>query len=380
MIRSIHSGAVLALAHIRARPSRTAYLVVTLCVASVAWIGLAALAAPFLGTGGGAYEGVIVSAARGMATLPLRYRDQLAQLEDAHDIAWMSFLPVLCKPNIAVTLNAWGGPGAHRQLAGDGVGEAQARAWDADPLGILVAAPLAEKCGWKEGAHVQPPDGFIGRPIEVHVLGVFRSSHPYAEMIAFAHYDYLNRLALPGANDQVQMFSVHAGDPHGDAMLAARVDALFAHSDPPTDSHAGNEAQDTLARFGKVQTLIAWVMAAMLACVALVFVSVFAHAAAERRPLHGVLQTLGFRRSALAAAVLIECLLVAAGGLALGAALGWGAIALLAPAVAGVLGTFGVPAWAWLGLPALALALVFARLGFPLAAIARSRAIDYQRI
>jgi hypothetical protein len=354
------------------------YMIATLSVAIVAWLGLAALAAPFSPAGKGTGGGVIVSAARGMATLPLHYRDRISRLDDANDLAWMSFLPVLCKPNVAVTLNAWGGPGTHRQLAGDGVSEEQARAWDADPLGVIVAAPLAEKCGWMEGTHVQPPDGFIGRPIEVHVVGVFRSSQPYADLVAFAHYDYLNRLAMPEAQDQAQMFSVHTNDPRDAAALAARVDQAFAHGDPPTDSHASNEEQSALARYGKVQTLIAWVMAAMLGCVALVFVSVFAHASAERRSLHGVVQALGFRRSALVGALLIESLLIVAGGFALGIASGWCAITLAAPIVAGVLGAFTVPSWAWFVLPALALALLGVSLPLPLGAIARSRAIDYR--
>lgn len=372
-------SAGLTVAYIASRPARSAYLVVVLGVAIASWFGLTALLSPFLYADSANTSKVSVSNARAGAPMPLKYAAQIAAIPGVASLTYANYLPVICKaPTTVATLNGGGGPGVAEELAQYRVTDEESNAWQADLRGILVGATLARNCGWSKGSNVQPPDT-NGRPVDLHVIGVFHSDEPYAEQIAIAHFDYLDRLADPSQRGQMLSASVRATDPADVASLAARIDAAFAHSDPPTHSTPNSATENSLARFGSVQDLIAWVIAAVFACAALVFVSVFAHAAAERRAALAVLSVIGFSRRFLFGLFVIESLVLTVAGALLGIAIGVSLVHLLAPSLSMVLGRFASPPWAWAVLPPLMLALLACSLIVPARVATRIRATDYQR-
>lgn len=368
----------LALAHISSRPARAAYLVLTLAVAVASWLGLTAILSPFLRAESPDTAIVSVGNARSGAPMPVRYAAQIALMPGVATLTYDNYLPVICKrPTVVATLNGGGGSGVAGQLARYGITTEEAKAWHSDLRGILVGATLASNCGWTSGLGVQPPDT-NDRPIDLHVIGVFHSDEPYAEQIAIAHFDYLDRLAEPAQRGRMFSVSVRATDAADAPSLAARIDAAFAHSDPPTHSAPNSTAENSLARFGKVQDLVAWVIGAIFVCAALVFATVMAHTAAERRATLAVLRVLGFERRFLLSLFACECVAVVVAGGVLGIVIGLVAIHLLAPSVSMVLGGFWPPRWAWACLPLLLLAWLALGMAFPIRAALTARPIDYQ--
>lgn len=357
LFRSARAAFVVGRMQVRENLARCAYLIATLAVAVAAWLGLSAMTASFVQIDG-AFSGILVQSVRQGDTLPLRYAEQVERVPGALDVAWMNYLPVVCKQNVAVTLNAWGGSGTHRQLADYGVSPAEEAAFNGDPLGILVSEALADQCGWRVGMAVQPPDGFWGKPVEVHVAGIFRSNKSWGGQIAFAHFDYLNRILPTEKRDRAQYVSVIAHDSAANAELATRIERLFASSDPPVEALTDSTVQNGLARFGNVQALLFFVMAAMFACTALVLISMWAHAAARQRVRMAVLQALGFTRDVLFAGFVFECAFVALLGVAAGTGLGLALIHVLSPTVTPILGSFTPPTFAWTLLPAWVLPLL----------------------
>jgi ABC-type antimicrobial peptide transport system permease subunit len=218
--------------------------------------------------------------------------------------------------------------------------------------------------------------GASGDHVELHIVGIFPGSSP----TGLVHYDYINR-AAPGiqGKDKVVTFFASAADPRKDEALAARIEAAFAHDFPTVNVTTNATEQNAWARFGKVQQLLALVMAAILLCAASVLVSVLAHAAAQRRPRFALLQVLGFRRNTLFSAFTLELLAT----VALGALLGLGLAKLvaheLAPTFFGLLAN-GVPMWAWWGLPVWLAILAAAALAWPAGLIARVQPADYRAI
>lgn len=377
MFRPALTASRLALAHAGAHPGRLVYLVLTLAVTVVAWLGLAALASPFVHADIPDAGGVAVFNTREGNTLPLRYAARIVALQETTDVTYMNFVPVVCRaPTVAATLNGYGGPGTHRALVEAGVDEVAMMAWNADPLGILVGSALAANCGWKAGMGIQPLD-VSGRPVEIHIVGVFHSTQPYADQIAFAHYEYINRLREGPLRDQVNAIIVNASNPRDSSLLAARIEATFVHDDPPVRAVTSTMADNALSRFGHVQVLLAWVMSAVFASTLLMLVSVLAHAAAQRRAIMAVLQVLGFRRRLLFGSFLLECVAMIAAGAAVGLVIGKIVLRALAPKIAPLLGRFEAPPWAYHYLPLWLLVLLVASLVLPAMIVARTRPIDY---
>lgn len=357
---------------------RVIYVICTLSVTTVAWLGLAALASPFMQPSIPS-QGISVQNVRQGDNLPLRYANQIEKLSGVLNVSWMNFLPLVCKPPATATLNAWGGQGAYRELADIGISKAQEVAFNADPLGILVGFKLAQQCGWRAGMTAQPPNMF-GQPIELHVIGVYHSTKSWGNQIAYAHYAYINRLLPSSQRDRVQFISVSSNNLVDAPTLAARINTLFAHADPPVDAHTDKQTQNALARFGNVQLLLALVMVAVLLCSALVLVSVWAHAAAQRRAHMAILQALGFSRTILFAAFALEEVALGVLGVALGVVVGLTLIHVLAPSVMLILGAFAAPAFAYALLPAWFIPLLIVAMIAPALLIARTRAADYQAV
>ncbi|HET6912425.1 MAG TPA: ABC transporter permease [Rhodanobacteraceae bacterium] len=364
--------------NLRAHRGQAAYLILTLAITTTAWLTLAAVGAPY--EGDAASTRITIGNGSQSGALPLYYARRIEAIRGAHDVFWYGMQVVHCAGAKIVPLNAFGGPGTDTPLTKHKVPAATIQHWNADPLAAVISDAAASKCGWRVGQGIEPPSGMEGhgRPIELHILGTFAGPFP----VAYVHYDYINR-AAPGmqGKDKVVTYFADAGDPRDDEALAARIEAAFAHDFPALKATTNTTVQNAWARFGKVQQLLAFVMAAVLLCVASVLVSVLAHATAQRRSRFAVLQVLGFRRSTLFSAFTLELLMT----VVLGALLGIGLEKLLAhalgPTTLGFLsGGVHVPEWGWWGLPVWLAILTGAALAWPATLIARVRPADYRAI
>ncbi len=378
-MRFLHTCMALGADNLREGLGRTAYLMVTLAIAAAAWLVLAAMAAPFVGGGGPAGSGVtIINGNQRSAPLPLRYARRIEAVTGARNVAWVTLQMPDCKsaPTVTVTMWAYGGPGAASVLAHDGVDASAIRAWDTDPMGALISDGTAAACGWRVGQGVSPPDTVGTKNIPLHISGMFHDS----DLVAFAHFDYINRVDPLMGKDTVLKYLASGGSAHGDELLAARVVTEFAHDFPTVSATTNTTVQNAWARYGKVQQLIAFVMAAILLCTASVLVSVLAHAAAQRRARLALLQVLGFRRGTLFSALVLEALIIAVVGVLLGAGLGELTVYLMPAATRITFGGLVIPAWAWWWMPVWLALLTTAALAWPAALVSRVRPVDYRAI
>lgn len=380
-IRSLRTLATLAAANLRANRGQAGYLILTLAVTTAAWLALGAVGAPHVGGKGNQAFGMIIrNGSQNGGSLPLSYARRIKAIRGTRDVFWYGIQVTKCTAATMVPLYAFGGPGADNSLVKHKVPAAMIQQWNADPLAAVISEAVASKCGWRVGQGIAPPSGMDGHgtAVDLHIIGTF--SGPFPE--AYVHYDYINRVA-PGiqGKDKVVTFFANAADPRDGEALAARIEAAFAHDFPALNATTNATVQNAWSRFGKVQQLLAFVMAAILLCAASVLVSVLAHAAAQRRSRFALLQVLGFQRATLFGAFTLELLAIAV----LGALLGLGLERLvareLAPTTVGFLsGGVHVPAWGWWGLPVWLAALVAMALAWPAGIIARLRPMDYRAI
>lgn len=354
------------------------YLILTLAVTVAAWLALSAMAAPFVNDRTATGPGVTVrNGSQTNAPLPLRYARVIQATPGARNVAWFAFQIVTCKqaPTVNVTLNAYGGPGAAAAVRKHKVDDASMARWLADPLGLLISDKAAADCAWDVGQGVEPPDVTGTRHLPFHITGTFHSAHD----IAFAHFDYINRIAPLFGKDKVFWFQASAGNAQGDELLAARIQAQFVHDFPTVSATTNTTVQNAWARFGKVQQLLAFVMAALLLCAGSVLMSVLAHAAVQRRAIFALLQTFGFRRSTLFGAFVLETLIIVVFGALIGIGVGNLAAHLLASTKLPIFGSgFAIPPWAYLWIPAWLTLLLLAALTWPAAVVRRVRAADYR--
>lgn len=359
---------------------RAGYLMVTVAITVAAWLALSAMSAPFVGGSASKGSGVTVrNGNQSNAPLPLRYARRIEAVQGARDVTWLALQIVNCKtsPSVSVTLNAYGGPGALAQVKQKHAEPAAIKRWKHDPLGILITSQTAADCGWDVGQGVEPPDMTGMKHVPLHVSGTFRGSGD----IAYAHFDYINRIDPLFGKDKVLFYLASGVNGRGDELLAARIEAEFAHDFPTVSATTNTTAQNAWARFGKVQLLLGFVMAAILLCAASVLISVLAHAATQRRSKFALLQVLGFHRATLFSAFALELLVIVVMGALLGTGIGTLLAHALAPTPIGVFsGGFTIPVWAYAWMPLWLFALAAVSLVWPAALVARVRPADYRAI
>lgn len=359
---------------------RAAYLVVTVALVLIGWLGLSALASPFVKAEIPFAGEILVKSLQPSGQLPMRYVSRIESLPGVAKLYYQNFNPLICKPpSTSATLNGTGGPGLGHfldSMEADIDDKVQA-AWRDDPLGILVGSALAERCGWRKGMAIEPMD-IAGQRVQLHIVDVFTSRKSALDQIAVAHFDYINRMPhLFGPRDHAKAITVYAKNASESGRLAASIEAEFTHDDPPVEATTSTSADVGLARFGNIRQLLSWVMLALFATTAMVLVSVFAHRVAERRSMMATLLVLGFRRGTLFTSLLIDCLLILCAGAVLGLLLGTMVVRALAPKVAPLLGEFAVPTWAYTYIPLGLAALLLLSLALPTAIVRRTRPTDY---
>ncbi|MEG2631693.1 MAG: hypothetical protein RSB42_12545, partial [Comamonas sp.] len=291
----------LAVMRLREQQLRALYLVATLAVTVLAWIVLSTLTDPFLVSraGGSINAGLTISNARAQAdAFPLRYMDEL---ERHPGVAGATYINVTALPCAAgrgvIPLNAVGGSGTVARLRASGVPREMIEHWRGLEQGVLVGTELAERCNLMAGMSLQPTDLLSGIVMPLTIVGVLpQIDAQLGNRIAYAHYEYINRMLPATQQNRVMRGNVTAVDAASIESLAQAISHEFASSDPPLLAEPNTTIQNALGRFGQVQGLLGMVMLAMAACTLLVFITVLAHLTARRRASMGALQALGFSR------------------------------------------------------------------------------------
>lgn len=201
--------------------------------------------------------------------------------------------------------------------------------------GIIVGKALAEKEGWKIGdriplhsLNIVKKDGTSDWAFDI--VGIYDLPQTEWATRIFGNYDYIND-ARASAKDTSIEFYVGVKDPGQAALIAQRIDDVFANS--PNQTRTQNErdfAESTLRQIGDINYLVNAIVGAVLFTLLFLVGNTMAQSVRERIPELAVLKTVGFSDPAVQWLVLAEALLLSV----VAAAIGVGLAALILPAVA----------------------------------------------
>jgi putative ABC transport system permease protein len=203
----------------------------------------------------------------------------------------------------------------------------QVKAWLADRQGALVGRDVAARYGWKIGDKV-PIQGTIWQPKEgttwfFNIDAIYDGDSTIDKTNFFFRYDYLDENRR-GAYGQVGWYIIKIADPSQSAMMAAKLDALFANSSAETKTSTEKAfLQGFVNQIGDVGAIMVAILVAVLFSILLVTANTMAQSVRERTSELAVLKTLGFPNGLVMMLVLGESLFMAlvGGGVALFA--GW---------------------------------------------------------
>lgn len=361
---------------LRADWLRVVYLTLTVAVTAAAWLALAAMASPFVADNAASASAKTITVKNGRSSqkmLPQHYARTLVDVDGIQRYSYMTLQLVPCADGHTVALNAVGGPNVLADLVGDGVGKDAMRAWRQTRSGVLLSPEDAKACGWDKGTEVSPSTVNRGKSLPLHVNAVMTGDD---DSPSYVHYDYINETAPLFPEDTVLSFEVTPDNPRQLERVASHIDKAFAHGDPPVSAFPDTEAKAGMARFGKVQNLLALVMSGIFACCLLVTISAAAHSAAERRRHMAVLQILGYPRWLQLLGHAGEYVLILVGGGALGLLINYFALDALLSLLPGLFSNVHPPSGAYTSLPLWLVVLLAGTLLAPAAVLWRLRPTD----
>ncbi len=227
--------------------------------------------------------------------------------------------------------------------------EAQKQAWFADRTGAIVGRRTAERFGWKIGDHI-PIQGTIfrqkdGRQTWTFTLdGIYDGDKPGVDSTQFFFSNkYLDESRQWGQGT-VGWYVVRVDDPEQSAVVAKRIDTMFANS--PFETKTSTEkafVQSFANQVGDIGAIMTAVLVAVFFTILLVTGNTMAQSIRERTSELAVLKTLGFSNGLVLTLVLVESTVLAATGGALGLLLAWGFVHQGDP-TGGLLPAFYLPA------------------------------------
>lgn len=335
---------------------RSLYTVLAVAIAFATFIMLSALRVPFSSTGLKVENVATLGVGSAVSErLPIRYVQKIAALPSVRSVSYGGYVTAYYQEyRQLINLNVRSGSGVEAWLKNIfDVSEPVMKQWRSDPNGILVGRKLARKYHWAVGDTIpiktaarKSPDGSDTWYFKID--GIFHSdAHPMADYMSAGHWTYINRSASPGMKDTVSGITVTVNDPVDAEKVADRIDRLFMHSFPPTQTTADIEAQAALAKFGNVSSIITFVLVAVFFVMFLVVWNVIVQSVAERRAEFGLLKAIGFGRSRLLILIGGEALLLNIIGAAVGTAVGSLAAVLLQPTMTHFLSSFSTPVSAY---------------------------------
>lgn len=201
--------------------------------------------------------------------------------------------------------------------------DAEWQAFINDRQGAIVGQKLVKLHGFTPGQRVTLKSPIYNQSVEFIIRGVYTGSD---EKTLYFHHDYINELLPEGVRDMAGTFSILANSPEEVPRIAQEIDSIFANTDAPTKTENEREfAMSFQTMMGGVKQFLYGIMAAITFSLLLVMGNTMAMTVRERTREVGTLKAIGFQRGTITALFLIEALILAC----IGAAIGIGAAALV---------------------------------------------------
>ena len=226
---------------------------------------------------------------------------------------------------------------------------AQLDAFAAKRTAAVAEQALAEEYGWKIGdvipieADIWPKaDG--SRTWEFELVGTYVSTEGRNPVLLF-QYQYFTEAVAEFGKDQVGWWSVRLSDPDRADEIARAIDRLFENSLNPTRTATEDEfSRQFASQLGDIGYITTIIMGAVFFTIVLLTGNTMSQALRERIPELAVLKTLGFSDGSVSVMVLGEAVLLCLVGALVGIGLAFGVVAMVGPALEGMLGTFTLSA------------------------------------
>ncbi len=253
--------------------------------------------------------------------LPISYHDRLLKIPEVKHVTstWLS--PAWYQDNRAFFPQRAVDVENHRVLFPEYlVADDQWAAFVADREGCIVGEGLARRFNWKIGDRV-PVRGAIsgGKTWEFNIRGIYRGTRPEHDITNFWYQRKLLEEKGPHFKSYVGWYIVRVVNPDNTAQVIKAIDQEFANSPRETRTSVENElAASFVKQMGNVQFLMLSIGGVVFFTLLLVTGNTMAIAVRERVGELAVLKALGFSDVFVLALVLVESLVVAALGGALG--------------------------------------------------------------
>jgi len=261
-------------------------------------------------------------------TLPKRISSDLAEYPEIKaqcHWTWFGGIYIDASPE-----HFWGrfgcDPAEFRAVYGDEVSlpEDQWAAWGAAKNACIVGKELAAKEKFEIGQTITLKGNLYMGTLDLEVVGIYESrTRAFDEQTLFMHWDYMNEVskAAGGRHDCVSTFTMLLENEDDAPALQARIDAAYEASDNRTRTQSLRAFQSQFnSMWGNVPLFFTVIGSVVLFACLLVTANTMFLNARERIPEVGILKTLGFGPTKVAAISLIEsvflCLLGGAMALA----------------------------------------------------------------
>lgn len=254
--------------------------------------------------------------------LPLAYASRLEGLDGVHTLSYASWFGGIYQDPRNFFANFGIEPATYFALYPEMVIPADQReAFMADRTGAVVGVRLMERFGWQLGQTVTLQGTIYPGEHRFTIRGVYRAGQRgFDENTLVFHHRYLEELARTmGSEGLAGWYILGVTDPQRAPEIASTIDAFFENSSAPTRSQT--EKAFNLAfvgLYGNIGFFLNAIGMAVVFAILLVAANTMAMSTRERFREIAVLKTLGFTDTDVARLVIMEAVIVAAIGLALG--------------------------------------------------------------
>jgi putative ABC transport system permease protein len=200
------------------------------------------------------------------------------------------------------------------------VPDAQWQAFLADRQGAIAGKATADRYGWKVGDRVTLQGAIYPGDWEFNLRGIYTGKRPNDDLTQFwFHWTFLNEKVPEYSRDYVGWYVARLARGENAASVARAIDDGFRNSAFETRSQSESAfMQGFVTQFGNIQLLMLGIGGVVFFTLLLVTGNTMAMSVRERTGELAVLKTVGFSDGFVIALVLVETLLVAAIGGALG--------------------------------------------------------------
>ncbi|MEA2464733.1 MAG: putative transport system permease protein [Acidobacteriota bacterium] len=206
--------------------------------------------------------------------------------------------------------------------------EEQKQAFLKTRTAAIAGRTTAEKYGWKIGDRIPFAATFmrpkVGNTWTFDLVGIFDGQYPNTDTTSFYfRHDYMDENRYWGKG-LTGWYTVRVEDPKDSERIARDIDAEFANS--PAETKAETEKafiKGFAEQIGNIGAIVQAILTMVFFTILLVAGNTMAQAVRERTSELGVMKAIGFTDAQVLVFVLVESLIIAVIGGAIGLALGW---------------------------------------------------------